>query len=162
MKFRFLYWIGLLVAVLLADIFFPPPKVFLLSILGILFIIYGVVLNYIAGKTLKLLGHKVKTKKFSPPDKMVKAGIYSCMRHPGQFGNLMILFGVSMLSGKVWSVIFVGWVLAFGLWFILSVEEPEGVEKFGFDYCKYKVEVPPFNFSIKCLVEGYRFLKQIF
>jgi protein-S-isoprenylcysteine O-methyltransferase Ste14 len=103
MKKRFTYWIVLFLADL-AVCFFAPrliEKNIFLEIIGILFIIYAVVLNSIAGRTLKLYGHKVKTDKFSPPDKFVNIGIFSCMRHPGQFGNMFLLAGIAFLSGKI-------------------------------------------------------------
>ena len=71
MKKRFFYWIALLVLAILADIFMPriienEILKIILIILGILGIMVAVILNSIAGRTLKLYGHRVKTKKFSP------------------------------------------------------------------------------------------------
>ncbi len=154
MKKRFIYWIALLVLAVLADIFMPSINEgglikSILIILGIVGILVAVVLNSIAGRTLKLYGHKVRTKKFSPPDKFVDIGIYSCMRHPGQFGNIILLVSVTMLSSKLCAVLFGGWLAFLGVLFILFVEEREVIEKFGSEYCEYMKKVPPF--SIKCL-----------
>jgi len=112
MKKRFIYWIALLVLAIFVDIFMPriienEILKIILIVIGILGMIYAVVLNSIAGRTLKLYAHKVKTKKFSPPDKFVDVGIYSCMRHPGQFGNIVLLVSVTMLSGKICAVLLV-------------------------------------------------------
>ena len=158
MKKRFVYWINLFVLAILADIFMPSinegglVKVILI-ILGIVGILVAVVLNSLAGRTLKLYGHRVKSEKFSPPDKFVDIGIYSCMRHPGQFGNIILLVSVTMLSTKLCAVLFGGWLAFLGVLFILFVEEPEAMEKFGSKYCEYMKKTPPFSF--KCLLKNY-------
>ena len=160
MKKRFVYWIGLLVLAVLADILVPKifDNVFLKWILvffGILGAILAVVLNYIAGRTLRLYGHRVKTKKFSLPDKFVDIGIYSCMRHPGQFGNIILLVSVTMLSSKICAVLFGGWLAFLGVLFILSVEEREAVEKFGEKYCEYIKKIKPFSFDFICIKKSF-------
>jgi len=155
MKKRFIYWITLLVLAVLSDVFMPriienEVKIILIGG-GVLGVIYAVVLNSIAGRTLKLYAHKVKTQKFSPPDKFVNVGIYSCMRHPGQFGNIILLLSVTMLSGKICAFLLGGWLAFFGVLFILFVEEKEAVEKFGSKYCEYMKNTPPFSFDLRCL-----------
>ncbi len=156
MKKRFIYWIALLVLAILADIFMPSMgeggliKVILI-VLGIVGIVVAVVLNSLAGRTLKLYGHKVKSEKFSPPDKFVDIGIYSCMRHPGQFGNIILLVSVTMLSGKICAFLFGGWLAFLGVLFILFVEEREAIEKFGSEYCEYMKKTPPFSVKLKCI-----------
>ena len=160
MKKRFIYWIALLVLAILADIFMPTMdeggliKVILI-VLGIVGIVVAVVLNSLAGRTLKLNGHRVKSEKFSPPDKFVDIGIYSCMRHPGQFGNIILLVSVTMLSGKVCAVIFGGWLAFFGVLFILFVEEREAIEKFGSEYCEYMKKVKPFSLDFGCIKNAF-------
>ena len=154
MKKRFIYWIGLLVLAVLADIFMPRiiENEILKTVLiggGVLGVVLAVVLNSIAGRTLKLYGHRVKTRKFSPPDKFVNVGIYSCMRHPGQFGNIILLISITMLSSKICAFLAGGWLAFFGVLFILFVEEKEAIEKFGSEYCEYMKNTPPFSF--KCL-----------
>ena len=154
MKKRFIYWISLLIFAILADIFMP--KIYqneilkiVLIVLGILGIITAVILNSIAGRTLKLYGHKIKTQKFSAPDRLVNVGIYSCMRHPAQFGNIILLVSVTMLSGKICAFLFGGWLAFLGVLFILFVEEREAIQKFGVEYYEYMKKTPPF--SVKCL-----------
>ncbi len=155
MKKRFLYWFTLLVLDILAALFLP--KIFVLNraffwIVGALFIIYGIILNSIAGRTLKLYAHRQKVAGFSVPDRFTNAGIYSCMRHPGQFGNLLLLLGIALASGKVLAILFAGWLIFFGLGFILFVEEREALQKFGQVYCDYMQKTPPFAFG--CLQRG--------
>ncbi len=152
MKKRFIYWISLLVLAILADIFMPGiTENEILKVILIVFgaggIVLAVILNSLAGRTLKVYGHRIKTKKFSPPDKFVDTGIYSCMRHPGQFGNIILLVAVTMLSGKICAVLFGGWLAFLGVLFVLFVEEKEAIEKFGNEYCEYIKKTPPFSFK---------------
>ncbi|WP_024789289.1 isoprenylcysteine carboxylmethyltransferase family protein [Lebetimonas sp. JH292] len=161
MKKRFTYWIVLFLADLGVCFFAPRliEKNLFLEILGVLFIIYAIMLNSIAGRTLKLYGHKVKTDKFSPPDKFVNVGIFSCMRHPGQFGNMFLMVGVALLSSKIIAVLFAGWLMFLGAMFILFVEEAEAIKKFGKSYCEYIAKTPPFKFSFKCLKMGIEVIR---
>jgi protein-S-isoprenylcysteine O-methyltransferase Ste14 len=163
MKKRFTYWIVLFLADLGVCFFAPRliEKNLFLEILGVLFIIYAVVLNSIAGRTLKFYGHKEKSEKFSPPDKFVNIGIFSCMRHPGQFGNMFLMVGVAFLSSKLIAILFSGWLVFLGAMFILFVEESEAIKKFGNDYCKYITTTPPFKFSFRCLREGIEAINNI-
>ena len=160
MKKRFFYWIALLVLAFLADIFMPKIieneilKIILI-IGGILGIIIAVVLNSLAGRTLKIYGHKVRTQKFSSPDKFVNIGIYSCMRHPGQFGNIILLISVTMISGKICAVLFGGWLAFLGVLFILFVEEPEAIEKFGSEYFEYMKKIKPFRLNFGCIKKAF-------
>ncbi len=154
MKKRLAYWISLFVLAILADIFMP--RITENEILKVVLIVFGaggiilaIILNSIAGRTLKLYGHQIQTKKFSSPDKFVDVGIYSCMRHPGQFGNIILLISITMLSGKICAVLFGGWLAFLGVLFILFVEEREAIKKFGEEYCEYMKNTPPF--SLKCL-----------
>jgi len=159
-KKRFFYWIFLFIIDLFVSFFSLRiiEKNLILEVLGILFIVYAFVLNIIAGRTLKLYAHKEKTKKFSIPDKFVDFGIYKCMRHPGQFGNLFLLTGIAFLSSKLIAILFAGWIVFFGVLFILFVEEKEAIKKFGEKYCEYLSKTPPFNFSFKCLIESLKYV----
>ena len=156
MKKRFIYWIFLLMLAILADIFMPriinnEIIRILLIILGVLGVIISVVLNSIAGRTLRRYGHQNETEKFSAPDKFINMGIYSCMRHPGQFGNIILIVSVTMLSGKMCAIFFGGWLAFLGVLFILFVEEKEAIEKFGSEYCEYMKKTPPFSLDFICL-----------
>ena len=160
MKKRFAYWIGLFVLAILSDFVFPKVTEseflsVLMKIFGILGIVLAIVLNTLAGRTLKLYGHKIKTKKFSPPDKFVNIGIFSCMRHPGQFGNIILIVSISLLSGKILAFLFSGWLAFFGVLFILFVEESEAIKKFGVDYCEYIKNTKPFSLDFVCIKEAF-------
>ncbi len=162
MKKRFIYWILLLILAIMADIFMPSIiKSEILKVVLMLFgaggIILAIILNSIAGRTLKLYGHQIQTKKFSSPDKFVNIGIYSCMRHPGQFGNIILLVSITLLSGKICALFFGGWLAFLGVLFILIVEEREAIIKFGDEYCEYIKKTPPF--SLKCLPVFNLFLR---
>ena len=165
MKKRFVYWIGLFILAVLADIFMPhliENKILsiVLQVLGVFGVVLAVVLNSIAGRTLKLYGHKIKTDKFSSPDKFIEFGIFSCMRHPGQFGNIILLVSVTLLSSKLCAVIFAGWLAFLGVLFIVFVEEKEAIGKFGNRYCEYMKKVKPFNLNFKCIKKSFDIILQ--
>ncbi len=163
MKKRFFYWILLLILAVIADIVMPSigegaSVKWILIVFGVIGIILAVILNSIAGRMLKLYGHRVKTKKFSSPDKFIDIGIYSCMRHPGQFGNIILLVSITMLSGKICAVFFSGWLAFLGAIFILFVEEKEAIKKFGNEYTEYMKKIPPFSLNLKCILKAKKFL----
>jgi protein-S-isoprenylcysteine O-methyltransferase Ste14 len=156
MKFRFLYWIFLFLSVIFAGIVTESNMPFYIRILGVVFIIYGVVLNFLAGKTLKKYAHKTKTQGFSVPDKFTKEGIFACMRHPGQFGNMFLMVGVGIVSGSWYALAYSGWAVFFGALFILYVEEKEAIEKYGSEYCEYIKTTPPFKISLECIKKAFK------
>jgi protein-S-isoprenylcysteine O-methyltransferase Ste14 len=156
MKFRFLYWISLFLSVILVSIFTSKNLPFYIRFAGFLFICYAIILNVLAGRTLKLYAHKQKTEKFTSPDKFVNIGIFACMRHPGQFGNMFLMVGVAMFSGSLSALFWSGWAVFFGSLFILYIEESEAVKKYGSEYCEYIKTTPPFKFSFKCIKNGFK------
>ncbi len=160
MKKRFLYWITLLSIDICSTLWIPKSvyDISFLIFLGIFLILYGTVLNILAGRTLKLYAHHQPKRGFSAPDKFIDIGIYSCMRHPGLFGNMFILLGVACISTKILALLFAGWLLFLALAFILFIEEKEALQKFGQKYCDYIRTTPPFAFG--CLIKGYKAIKR--
>jgi len=161
MKKRFIYWIFLFVSVLVANVVLPfliknESMHFILRVFGVILVLFGIILNVLAGKTLKIYAHKHQKQGFSSPDKFTNAGIFGCMRHPGQFGNILLMFGVAFLSAKILAILYAGWVGMFGLLFILFVEEKEAIVKYSEDYCHYIVSIPPFRISMECLKNGFK------
>lgn len=129
--------------------------------LGIVLVGYGFILNAIAGRTLRLHGHSKPAKRFEQPDRLVRAGLYSCARHPAQEGLILVGVGVSLLAGSLWGLIAAPLAVAGGLWFVVSVEEPEARRMFGEEYFEYEKEVPalsPQLLSPRCIVRGLRAL----
>jgi len=156
---RAIYWLLLIVSPALiagympstGDTIIPGRWRIALAVLGAALIVLGIYLNAIAGRLLRIYGHTVRTRRFTAPDRLVRAGPYSCMRHPAQLGLILVGVGVGVITGRL-----VGMLSAFipvsgGLLFILHVEEPEARRLLGYEYHEYEEEVPPFSLNPKCL-----------
>jgi protein-S-isoprenylcysteine O-methyltransferase Ste14 len=128
------------------------PSVFM-RLIGLKLMFLGVLLNAIGGKTLKKYGHFDVSEGISAPDRVVDKGIYSCMRHPAQFGSGLMGLGIGMLTGKLAGLI--SGMLAFmmSLIFMLNVEEPETMKRFP-DYCEKMAGKPAFTLRPSCLLKG--------
>ena len=133
---------------------------YILLPLGIVFIIYGLLLNTITGRTLKKYGHMEIKREIKKPDKLVKIEIYSCMRHPAQFGSMFFAIGISLLTLKLIATLYAGWISLGALYFIMAIEERETLELFGEEYCKFIKSRKPFTFSISCLKRGVEALRE--
>ncbi len=165
---RTLYWLIIifivpLISVVLGEKAYPVKAWYLrlmLELTGLLLIIYGIVLNIIAGRTLRIYGHSRNAPRFTQPDKLVDTGIYSCMRHPAQFGLIMFGVGASLMVPSAFSLVGIGIPVAGGLLFLMLVEEPEARRILGEEYCRYEARVPPFTFSPRCLALGLESLRE--
>ena len=161
---KFGFWISSWLIIALSGILTPNPldnlyiQGFLVA-LGIAAMIYGLLLNAVAGKTLKKYGHFDIKRGIEKPDRLVTTGIYSCMRHPAQFGSIFFGIGIALLTTNLLALMVAGWFSFFALYFILAVEERETVQEFGEEYCQFLAERKPFTFSFRCLRAGIRALK---
>ena len=160
---KFAFWFSWWIAIVLVGIYAPAPLPswarWITATLGIFLMAYGLLLNAIAGKTLKKYGHFEIRKGIRKPERLVTLGIYSCMRHPAQFGSIFFGWGLALLMSNPHSILLAGWYSFSALYFILAVEERESIKEFGEDYCRFLVERPPFTPSLRCLREGLRALR---
>ncbi len=161
MIFWFLMWLAVFFGgIYLKDAQIPEWLVPWLRVAGVLLVALGVLLNAVAGKTLKKFGHaQLDEKGFRAPDKLVTTGIYSCMRHPAQFGSGLVAVGAGLLSGTLEGILLAGWGFALALLFMLNIEEPETAKRFP-DYCEKMMDKPAVSLSPSCIREGIRQLKQ--
>jgi len=159
---KFAFWFGSWAVIILIEIFIPgsgPRWLIYFSIpIGLFLMSYGLLLNAIAGRTLKKYGHFEIRKGIKKPEKLVTEGIYSCMRHPAQFGSIFFGIGLSMLTANIYAMLFAGWYAFFGIYFILAIEERETMRNFP-DYCEFVKDRKPFSFSLRCLRIGIEKLK---
>ncbi len=103
------------------------------------------------GRTLAKYGREGEVPRMET-NRLVKSGIYSCMRHPMHLGLMLFPVAVAFLSGSVSFILFIApFEIIFMIIMIFSLEEPEAIRKFGQEYINYKKEVPAFNFSKICL-----------
>ena len=106
------------------------------TLLGIVFILFGGVLNIWADQIFKKEGTTVKP--FETPSALIVNGPFRIFRHPMYIGMLSILVGISVICGSVSSVAgcIIFWVIM-RVQFI-PVEEKSMEEAFGSKYEEYK------------------------
>jgi protein-S-isoprenylcysteine O-methyltransferase Ste14 len=82
-------------------------------------------------------------------DALNTKGIYSTVRHPLYLGNYFMWIGIVMFTFNIWFIITVS--LLFWLYYerIMFAEERFLERKFGEDYVKWSMKVPPFWPSMK-------------
>ena len=127
---------------------------------GLTVLAYGLMVHILAGKTLKRLGHTPENKSIWP-DVLVTSGIYSSMRHPQHLGLILIPLGIALLICTFQALLAAGWTVAAGLFFVLVIEEPECLRKFGKSYCDYMAKTPAFSLGPQAFSQGLRFLKDL-
>jgi len=85
-------------------------------------------------------------------NKLVKEGVYSCMRHPMHLGLMLFPVSFAFLLGSVsFILMIVPLEILLMVIMIILIEEPEVIKKFGEEYLEYKREVSFFNFKRDCL-----------
>jgi len=161
---KFAFWFSSWAVIALIGVFVRKPLDFgyfyyFFLFFGLFLMAYGLLLNAIAGRTLKRYGHFDIKRGIKKPEKLVTVGIYSCMRHPSQFGSIFFGVGIAFLTGNIYSMLMAGWFAFFAMYFILAIEERETIREFGASYCKFLKERRPFTFSLQCLKTGLRALK---
>lgn len=131
---------GLLVSMVL-HFFVPVVSIvsFPFNLIGLLFIVFGSVLNIWADQLFK--ERNTTVKPFEPPAVMVLEGPFAWSRHPMYLGMVAILLGTSVLCGSLTS--FIGPI---GFWLIVRLrfipaEEQSMIETFGDDYIRYRSRV---------------------
>jgi len=80
--------------------------------------------------------------RFTPPQRLVVAGPYSYLQHPILLGLLMMLFGEALwlYSPSVCIYAVVLTIVSHG--YVVGVEEPQLIQRFGKDYRAYQRAVP--------------------
>ncbi len=103
------------------------------------------------GRLLARLGRDGDVPRFET-NRLVTAGIYSCMRHPMHFGLLLFPFAFAFILGSPTFILIVAPVEAMLMILLIKlVEEPQAISKFGLEYERYMKEVPFFSVNPGCL-----------
>jgi len=85
-------------------------------------------------------------------NRLVRTGIFSCMRHPMLFGLTLLPLGWALLLGSPTFIAIIAPVeMLFIIVMVLIFEEMEVKKKFGKAYEFYKAEVPMVSFRVACL-----------
>jgi len=130
-----------IVAMLALHFLFPVTQIVppLWNLLGLVFLVSGVIMNLIADKAF----HRVQTtvKPFEESSTLVTDGVFQISRNPMYLGFLLILTGIAMLlrSLSPYLVIF-AFVFLIDRTFI-RVEERMLAEKFGTSWEQYKSRI---------------------
>jgi len=157
--FWFAWWLTLALVGIYTTASLPTPLSWISVGFGIFLLFYGLLLNAIAGRTLKEYGHFELTKGVKRPDRLVTTGLYSCMRHPAQFGSIFFGMGIAFVTSNIYAILLSGWYAFSAIYFILSIEERESIKNFGADYYTFIKNRKPFTFSLSCLKRGLQALK---
>ncbi len=111
-----------------------------IRILGLIGMLTAVLILRTSGRMLKMFG---QPEEWGWTTKLVTHGIYSCVRHPHHFGIGLFVTSLGLLLGGLFTFL----LLALAIWvsviiFLIKVEEPEALEKFGEEYEEYRRRVP--------------------
>lgn len=117
------------------------PLIIIPIIFGFLLIILGIYLLVITIRLFHNIG-KGTLAPWNPPKKLVVTGPYKYIRNPMISAVLSILIGEAIIAG---SLILFSWFIVFFIvniiYFVYS-EEPKLIKRFGYDYKKYRKNVP--------------------
>lgn len=129
------------------------PLALYIRLLGIPIVLGSFYLLRISGRALKKYGMK-ESKKFGETDTLVTEGIYSRIRHPHHTGIMLFFIGFGLLLGSLsFVIIATPMLILLVVIFVLKVEEPEAIKKFGDAYIEYSKKVPRFIPRIRCREE---------
>jgi len=85
-------------------------------------------------------------------NRLVTTGPYACMRHPMHLGLLLLPWAVALMIGSPSFLLFIAPMeMVAMVAMILTLEEPEALQKFGVPYVAYCHRVPAFNLRPSCL-----------
>lgn len=79
-----------------------------------------------------------------PTTKLVREGPYKLVRNPMTMSLWVILFGEAVYFGSFALYGWTGLVIIVSVYYILKIEEPRMLEKFGQRYMEYRVDVHRF------------------
>lgn len=119
-----------------------------IRVIGLLGILLAVIILRTSGRMLKTFG---QSEEWGWTTKLVTHGIYSCLRHPHHFGIGLFVTSLGLLIGPYTFLL-----LTIAIWisiyiFLIRVEEPEALEKFGKEYEEYRKRVRMLLPSPVCL-----------
>jgi protein-S-isoprenylcysteine O-methyltransferase Ste14 len=115
---------------------------------GVPMIVLGcLVTGWSAFHFLKVKGTPVP---FNPPAHVVTTGPYRYARNPMLTGVFLVLFGIGFSINSLSSVlVFTPLYIAFNIWELRSIEEPELVRRLGEEYVEYRERTPMFIPALK-------------
>lgn len=119
----------------------PVVNLGLLTPLGLLLVFLGAGLALVASLTFKLHG-KGTPMLTEPPKQLVAKGLYKYTRNPIYVAHILIYLGLFILLGYLTLlVLFIIGIIAAHI-YLVRVEEPALVKRYGQEYRKYMTRVP--------------------
>lgn len=122
------------------------------TILGVIFIVSGILINF---KAIANLGLKYSPDAYEKIDELVTTGFYAYTRNPMYLGQVLITMGLFLIFPLTIFLIIVILFL-FVLYSRAKKEEKQLSRKFGKKYIKYKVDVSFFVPNPIKLVKSYK------
>ncbi|MCP8305081.1 MAG: isoprenylcysteine carboxylmethyltransferase family protein [archaeon] len=140
-RISFVFFI-LMIACYIAYFFIPTPITIPFTLDYKISLITGIVL-FVIGGSIAVKGEIDLGKETIRPYKntvLVTKGIYQCIRHPQTIGESIMLFGLTLLIGSLFLILFSLLAIpAFGI--VIYFEEKDLVKRFGDQYIAYKKQV---------------------
>lgn len=103
------------------------------------------------GRLLAKFGREGEVPRFQT-NRLVTAGVYSCMRHPMNFGLLFFPFALAFIMGSPTFILLIAPAEAVMMILLIRfVEERQAIRTFSLEYERYMREVPFFSLKPECL-----------
>ncbi len=153
--FKFIYWFISLSIVFLAPLLFKieigSSFKLILFFIGLILFFYSILIASIAGKTLKKYAHLENKNREFEPNKFINIGIYKFMRHPIHLALAILPLSIALMIGNISSILAAGWSIVMAFVFVIFIEEPEAIKKYGSEYLNYIKNTPfwSFKFNMK-------------
>ena len=162
MKKRITVWIAMMLGGIIGGLWLDWRrfrKLLLNPLFHVVTLILGVLLlqglrtsSANTGRMLARLGKEGEDVPRFETNKLVKSGVYSCMRHPMHLGLLFFPLAVALIIGSPAFIFIIAPLeMLLMIAMIKFIEEPEAIAKFGDEYREYQKRTPMFNFSLNCL-----------
>jgi len=107
-----------------------------LSVAGIIVGAMGLVIRYMAFKTLGRFFTRILREEEN--HKLIKTGIYKRIRHPGYLSDILIFIGAATAMGNLILIIAIPVMFIPAYMYRISAEEKMLIDLFGTDYIEYK------------------------
>ena len=135
------YLVTALIAMILLHFILPADRwiVFPWNLSGILALAAGIILNLVADNAFKK--SKTSVKPIEQPTVLIITGAFRISRNPMYLGFVLILLGVSLLSGLIWNFAVAAFFAVFMDFTFIRYEEKKMQAIFGESWREYKKKV---------------------
>ncbi len=154
-------WGMLLIAeLLLGEIFINQEKDGLILVLGLIFLIIGILLVPVPYVLFPRKGQVQKGENFLSTTVIVDSGIYSLVRHPQYLGWSSIIVSFILIRQHL-IITMIGAIALVLLYLSTMEEEKDLIDKFGSNYRNYMKVVPRWNLPLGIVFYVLRKMKRV-